>query len=154
MGSFLVSSTTSGDAFKKLLNKETEIGMASRRIKPDEARALKGDGAGNMISPSQEHIVPVDSLVVIVNPDNPVQELTTQQVSDIFAGKVTNWKELGGADAEIALFDRQDGSGTRSVFQSKINNGEEAGVVASATCLLYTSPSLRDRQKSRMPSSA
>jgi len=135
MGSFLVSSTTSGDAFKKLLSKDTEIGMASRRIKPAEARALKGDGAGNMISPNQEHIVAVDSLVVIVNPDNPVQELTTQQVSDIFAGKITNWKELGGDDAEIALFDRQDGSGTRSVFQSKVNNGEEVGVVASATVM-------------------
>ncbi|WP_299722465.1 phosphate ABC transporter substrate-binding/OmpA family protein [uncultured Tateyamaria sp.] len=135
MGSFLVSSTNSNDAFQALMKKESEIGMASRRITPDEARALKKDGAGNMISPSQEHIVAVDSLVVIVNPENSVQELTTQQVADIFAGKITNWKDLGGTDAEIKLYDREEGSDTRSVFQKAVNRGEEAPVAASATVI-------------------
>lgn len=132
MGSYLVSSTTSGDGFKKLLNKETQISMSSRRIKPAEARALKADGAGNMISPSQEHIVAVDSLVVIVNPENSVQELTMAQVSDIFSGKITNWKDLGGDDAEIKIFDRQEGSGTRSVFQTAVNKGQEIAPIAAA----------------------
>lgn len=131
MGSFLVSSTGSGDAFQKLLNNETQIGMSTRRIKPTEARALRNAGSGNMISPNQEHIVAVDSLVVIVHPDNPVQSLTTQQVADIFSGKITNWKEVGGDDAVINVFDRQEGSGTRSVFQTAIN-GEEAPIAANA----------------------
>lgn len=135
MGSFLVSSTASGDAFSKLLNKESEIGMAARRIKPAEARALKKAGAGNMISPSQEHIVAVDSLVVIVHPENPVQELSIEQVADVFSGKITNWKDLGGADAPITLFDRQVGSGTRSVFQGAVNSGEEVAIAASATVM-------------------
>ncbi len=135
MGSFLVSSTSSGDAFKKLLSKETQIGMSSRRIKPAEARALKADGAGNMISPSQEHIVAVDSLVVIVHPENKVQELSMEQVSGIFSGKITNWKQVGGTDAEITLFDRQDGSGTRSVFQNAVNGGKAKPVAASATVI-------------------
>lgn len=120
LGSFLVSSTASGDAFKKLLSKDTEIGMASRRIKPAEARALRDAGAGNMISPSQEHIVAVDSLVIIVHPDNPIQQLTMEQLAGVYSGQITNWSQLGGNDAPIAAFDRQDGSGTRSIFQSAV----------------------------------
>ena len=129
MGSYLVSSTASGDAFRALLNKEGEIGMASRRIKRDEARALRAEGAGNMVSPSQEHIIAVDSLVVIVHPNNPVQQLSMEQVAGIFAGRITNWNELGGDDAEIVLFDRQQDSGTHSVFHNAVygSNTTNAG---------------------------
>jgi phosphate transport system substrate-binding protein len=133
MGSYLVSSTASGDAFKKLLSEETQIGMASRRIKPAEARALRDAGAGNMISPAQEHIVAVDSLVVIIHPDNPVQRLTTQQLAGIYSGQIKNWKDVGGNDAPIALFDRQDGSGTRGVFQAALFGGDGLPVAETAT---------------------
>ena len=127
VGKYLVSSTASGDAFKKLLDGSTEIGMASRRIKPAEARSLRDAGAGNMISPQQEHIVAVDSLVVITHPNNPVSQLTTAQLADIFAGRITNWSEVGGEDAPITLMDRQDGSGTRSVFAKAVfgNDGPD-----------------------------
>jgi len=120
IGSYLVTSTTSGDAFSTLLDKSSQIGLASRRINPEEARELKADGAGNMISPFQEHIVAVDSLVVIVHPDNEVASITMQQLAGIYSGQITNWSELGGSDTPINVFNRQSSSGTHSVFMNAV----------------------------------
>lgn len=116
IGSYLVTSTVSGDAFKRLLDGSTELGMASRRIRPAEARALRDAGAGNMISQSQEHIVAVDSLAVVVHPDNPIQSLRMDHLAGIYSGQITNWSEVGGNDAPIRVLERPDGSGTRSLF--------------------------------------
>ena len=116
LGETLVTSTFSGDAFDTLLDQSAHIGMASRRIRPEEARALRDAGAGNMVSPDNEHIVAVDSLVVIVNPNNPVAELTTEQLSAIYRGEITNWSEVGGEDAPIVVVDRPTESGSRGVF--------------------------------------
>ncbi len=120
IGSYLVSSTGSIDAFRKLLNRTAQIGMSSRRIRPDEARALRDDGAGNMIAPTNEHIFAVDALVVITHPDNPVDELTTDQLRDIYSGAITNWSEVGGNDAAIAVYGRADGTGTRAIFEERL----------------------------------
>lgn len=120
MGSYLVTSTSSGDAFKTLMSGTADIGMASRRIKPAEARELKADGAGNMISPNQEHIVAVDSLVVITHPNNSVDTLTMDQLRAVYSGSVTNWAELGGDDLEIKVVGRQETSGTNSVFKNAV----------------------------------
>lgn len=120
IGSYLVSSTVSGDAFEALLTERAHFGMTSRRITPTEARALRDAGAGNMISPNQEHIVAIDSLVVITHPSNPVREITMAQLGDVFAGRITNWKDLGGSDMPIKVINRQIDSGTRSVFYAAI----------------------------------
>lgn len=58
----------------------------------------------------------IDGVAVAVHPSNPVSALTSEQVKNIFAGKITNWKELGGKDTPITLYTREDGSGTREVF--------------------------------------
>lgn len=126
IGRYAVSSSSSSEAFQALLDKSADIGMASRRIKPAEARALKADGAGNMVSPSQEFIVAVDSLVLIANPSNPVDALSIDQLRGIYTGEITNWAELGGQDQPILMVGRQDGSGTRSVFENRLF-GEERG---------------------------
>jgi phosphate transport system substrate-binding protein len=77
----------------------------------------------------------IDGVAVAVNPKNPVKALTAQQVRDIFAGKVTNWKQVGGKDAPINLFTRDEASGTREVFWKKaLKKGpiaDKANVVAS-----------------------
>ena len=135
MNSYLVSSTATSNAFEALLDKSSEIGMASRRIKPAEARVLRDAGAGNMISPGQEHIVAVDSLVVIVQPENPVQKLGVTQVSQIFSGQITNWKELGGEDAAIVLYERQQDSGSRSVFQTTVSGNASEPMAANAAVM-------------------
>lgn len=132
MGSYLISSTVSSDSFKALEAGTAEIGMASRRIKPKEARALKAAGKGNMINPSQEHILAVEALVVITHPSNPINTLEKNQLRDIYEGRITNWSQLGGDDVEIKVATRPDGSGTRSVYEDKIFLGKEANVRGDA----------------------
>ncbi len=120
LGEYLVSSTSSNDAFEALLEQTASVGMATRRILPQEARALRSDGAGNMIDPSQEHILALDTLVVIVNPNNSVSELTMDQLRDIYSGRITNWSEVGGANAPITLVSRAEDSDTRDVFKNVV----------------------------------
>jgi phosphate transport system substrate-binding protein len=135
LGKILVTSTVSGDAFKALLDKSAEFGMASRRIKPEEARELKAAGAGNMVSPTQEHIIAIDSLVVIVHPENPVKSLTTEQLRNIFGGIIVNWKDVGGPDLPITVLDRQEDSGTRSVFQAAVFGDNGAPPIPTAVII-------------------
>ncbi|PRY91924.1 phosphate ABC transporter substrate-binding protein (PhoT family) [Hasllibacter halocynthiae] len=120
MGEMVVGSTSSSDAFRTLLGASADIGMAARRIRPEEARALRDAGAGNMVDPANEHIVAVDSLVVIVHPDNPVGTLTVAQLSDVYRGEIRNWSEVGGPDLPIRVIDRPSSSGTRDVFAETI----------------------------------
>lgn len=120
IGSYLVNSTSSGTAFSTLLEGGAQIGMSSRRIRPDEARALRDAGAGNMVSPNQEHIVAIDSIVVITHPDNPIQRVSMEDLADIYAGKTTNWSQLGGPDLAITVVDRAEGSGTEAVFKDRV----------------------------------
>lgn len=72
----------------------------------------------------------IDGVAVAVNPANKVTALTKAQVKDVFAGKITNWKELGGTDAPITLYTREDGSGTREVFVERALN--KGSIVQSA----------------------
>ncbi len=61
----------------------------------------------------------IDGVAIAVNPSNKVKAMTKAQLKDVFAGKITNWKELGGADAPISLYTREDGSGTRETFEGR-----------------------------------
>ncbi len=131
LGSILVTSTSSGDAFKALLASTASIGMASRRITPDEARELKAAEKGNMVSLAQEHIVAIDSLVLIVNPANPVQSVSIDDLKKIYLGEITNWSELGGDDLPIKVLGREKDSGTGGVFLNRVF-GDSATVVAAS----------------------
>ncbi len=124
IGTFLVTSTTSGDAFDVLMNNEAAIGMASRRILPQEARSLRDAGLGNMVSPTQEFIIAADSLVVIVNPQNKLSSISVEDLARIFSGEYTNWSQLGGDDAPITVVSVADDSGTDSVFNARVFGGE------------------------------
>ena len=117
---FRVRSTVSSDAFSNLLGKSAEVGLSSRRIKVEEARALKAAGSGSMVKPSNEHILANDSIVIVNNPSNPVKSLTTDQLARIYSGDISNWKEVGGNDAPIRAVHLSSGSGTRSVFETRI----------------------------------
>lgn len=132
LSSFLVTPTSSGDAFTMLLDGTAQLGMSSRRIRPDEVSQLRENGAGDMISPDQEHIIAVDSLVVIAHPTNPVADISIADLRDIYAGKITNWSDLGGDDAPINLISRQDGSGTRSVFENRLFGDDDASLTETA----------------------
>jgi phosphate transport system substrate-binding protein len=132
MGAYLVSSTTSGNAFSALLNKQAEIGMASRRINTNEANALRAAGGGDMVNPSQEHIVAIDSIVVITHPDNPIKSIGMDDLANIYSGKTTNWAQLGGPDLPIRVLDRNADSGTRAVFSDRVF-GKQTGTFTGAT---------------------
>ncbi len=133
LGAYMVTSTSSNDAFTTLLDGSAEVGMSARRIRPDEARALRDAGAGNMISPTQEHIIAVDSLVVITHPDNPVQSITMDQLRAIYRGAITNWADVGGDDAPIILFSRDADTGTSDVFNTGVFGDEAPSLPTSAT---------------------
>ena len=115
----IISNTTAG-ALEGLLSNEIQIGLASRRITPTEARALRDAGAGNMVAPKQEHIIAVDSLVSIVNPSNPLTELTFDQLADIYSGRVTNWADVGGESLAIDVVRRAPDSGELQVFNTTV----------------------------------
>ena len=83
-----------------------DIGLSSRALKEEE----KASGL-------TETVLAYDGIAVIVNPENGVEDLTLAQIADIYTGKITNWSEVGGSDAEIVLIGREAGSGTRSGFE-------------------------------------
>lgn len=130
VGEFLIASKSSGAAFPALETKTAEIGMTARRITRGEAKALRAAGAGNMVSADNEHIVAVDSLVVIVHPSNKVQTISMEQLAGIYSGQITNWNQLGGNDQPITALTRKEGTGTRSVFENAVFEGT-AGSVAT-----------------------
>lgn len=82
------------------------IGTASRELKTEE----KEWGL-------TEHVIALDGIAIAIHPENAVSDLTKEQAAQIFKGEITNWKEVGGADAEIIVVSREDGSGTRGAFE-------------------------------------
>ena len=98
--------TGSGTGIQAVQEGRCDIGLSSRGLKDEE----KAAGL-------QETVLAYDGIAVIVNPANPVEDLTLAQIADIYTGKITNWSELGGSDSEIVLIGREAGSGTRSGFE-------------------------------------
>ena len=106
--------TGSGSGIQAVSEGRCDIGLASRSLKDDE----KSSGL-------TETVLAYDGIAVVVSPENPVSDLTIEQIADIYTGKITNWSEVGGNDAEIVLIGREAGSGTRDGFES-ITGTEEA----------------------------
>lgn len=131
LGNFRVVGSVSSDAFANLLGESAQVGLSSRRIKPDEFQALRRSGAGNMLDPNQEHIIAVDSLVIITHPDNPVRKMTMDQLRDVYSGKIDNWSQLGGEDAPINVVQLMEGAGTKSIFEERLYGGVATGVPAN-----------------------
>ena len=100
---FTYNPTGSGSGIQAVSEGRCDSGLASRSLKDDE----KSSGL-------TETVLAYDGIAVVVSPENPVSDLTLQQIADIYTGKITNWKDVGGNDAEIVLIGREAGSGTRS----------------------------------------
>jgi len=107
-----VSGPGSGAGIAALINGTTDICQASRTIKQKEIDQAKANGVE-----TYEIQVATDALSVVVNPANPVSELTIVQLSAIFTNKITNWKEVGGNDATIVVISRDTNSGTHVFFK-------------------------------------
>lgn len=119
----LVSGLGSSAGIEAVVSGTGDIGTSSRDLKPEE------ETLGLVDIP-----IAYDGIAVIVNPDNPVTELTTEQLRAIFSGEIENWNEVGGRDREINLVNRDEASGTREAF-SKIVMGDEARFDRTATVL-------------------
>ncbi len=109
--------------FDALIDKSAEFGMASRVPNPREAAALRSAGAGDVMSPENNTVVAVESVAMIVHPSNPVNALSLDQIARIYRGEISNWAEVGGANAPILVLSRNDDSGTRDVFDQVVANG-------------------------------
>ena len=111
---FTYNPTGSGSGITAVTEGRCDIGLSSRDLKDEElAQGLT------------ETVLAKDGIAIVVNPENKVEDLTVEQIADIFTGKITNWKEVGGDDVEIVLIGREAGSGTRDGFES-ITGTEEA----------------------------
>lgn len=116
-----------GVGISALMDNTTDIAMASRPIKFSEKMKIKA--AGEEVN---EVIVAYDALAVVVHPSNPVKQLTRQQLEDIFRGKITNWKQVGGEDAKIIVYSRETSSGTYEFFKESVlrNKNYMSGVLS------------------------
>ena len=111
----------SGTGIAALINGTVDIANASRAMKSEEVDRARANG----IEPV-EHIVAGDAIAVVVNPTNPVNALTIDQLSDIFTGKITRWREVGGDDRPIVLLSRESNSGTHIYFlENVVRKGEK-----------------------------
>ncbi|RZN16433.1 MAG: phosphate ABC transporter substrate-binding protein [Methanosarcinales archaeon] len=119
-----VSGGGSGHGIKSVGAGEINIGAASRDIKSEEMGIypdLKAVGVGK------------DSVAIVVNGANPINGLTMEEVSKIFAGEIKNWKEVGGKDSKIRVLTREDGSGTREVFEKYVLKPSLKGISKEAS---------------------
>jgi phosphate transport system substrate-binding protein len=105
----------SGTGIASLINGTVDIANASREIKEEEISEAEQNG----ISPV-EFTVARDAIAIIVNPKNPVSDLSIEQISDIYSGKINNWKELGGEDRPIVRLSRETNSGTHVYFLEEV----------------------------------
>ena len=132
----------SGTGLSSLISGTCDIAMSSRNIKEKEITLAKQKG----INPFEIKVA-LDGLAVVVNPKNPVSKLTIGQLAQIFTGKITNWKELGGTDAKIVILSREVNSGTHVYFKEHVlrkgdPNGKEE--FAPAALLLSSSQAIAD----------
>jgi len=130
---FSIVANGSPNAFTALKDSNAEVGMASRPINDKEVQALYQAGLGNMRSATNEAIVALDGIAVIVNNNNPVSSLTRDQIGKVFRGQVTDWSSVGGNAGAIHLYGRnlKQGSGTLDTFAALVLGGDKTAFAHS-----------------------
>jgi phosphate transport system substrate-binding protein len=127
----------SGTGIASLINGTVGIANASRQIKSEEIEQAKSNGVDPL-----EHIIARDAIAVIVNPENPINQLTLKQISDIYSGKISNWSEVGGEDRPIVRLSRETNSGTHVYFLEtvlRLGSKEDKTLFSMDTLLLPSS---------------
>ena len=127
----------SGTGIAALINKTVDIANASRQIKEEEIAEAQSNGVDPL-----EHIIARDAIAVIVNPENPVSQLTLQQIADMYSGKINNWQEVGGEDRPIVRLSRETNSGTHVYFLEtvlRLGLKEDKTLFSTDTLLLPSS---------------
>lgn len=135
--SIAVTGGGSGTGIAALINGTVEMANASRAMKENEY----ADAAANGVE-AVEHVVAIDALAVIVHPDNPVSQLTIDQLADMYTGRITNWQDVGGIDASIVLLSRETNSGTHVYFLEEVvrrGESDNKDIFAPQTLLMTSS---------------
>ena len=105
----------SGTGIAALINGTVDIANASRRMKEEEKESAINNGSNPV-----EFVIARDAIAIIVNPENPIDNLTLKQISDIYSGKINNWQEIGGEDRPIVRLSRETNSGTHVYFLEQV----------------------------------
>jgi len=132
----------SGTGLSSLISGTCDIAMSSRNIKEKEIVLAKQKG----INPNEIKVA-LDGLAVVVNPGNPISKLTLVQLADIFTGRITNWKEIGGKDEKIVLLSREVNSGTHVYFKEHVlrkNDPNSKEEFAPTALMLSSSQAIAD----------
>lgn len=127
----------SGTGIAALINGTVDIANASRRMKEEEKDSAIQNGSNPV-----EFVIARDAIAVIVNPENPVDNLSLEQISDIYSGKITNWQEVGGEDRPIVRLSRETNSGTHVYFLEEVvrlGDKENSTLFSPNTLLLPSS---------------
>ncbi len=127
----------SGTGIAALINQTVDMANASREIKPEEISQAEASGVRPV-----EHVVAGDAIAVVVHPSNPVSRLTIPQLSDIFSGKITNWRAVGGEDRPIVILSRESNSGTHVFFLEEVvrqGDGDDTTLFSPNTLLMPSS---------------
>lgn len=135
--SLSVTGGGSGTGIAALINNTVDIANASRAIKAEE----KAEATANGLAPV-EFVVARDAIAIIVHPDNPVNHLSLPQLSAMYSGQITNWREVGGEDRPIVLLSRETNSGTHVYFlENVLRLGQKDNLIlfSPATLLLPSS---------------
>lgn len=133
----------SGTGIAAMIQGTTDIAEASRAMKDKEIAQAKQRGINPL-----EHEVALDALSVIVNPSNPVNKITIDQLSDIFTGKITNWKQIGGPDEKVVLLSRDKNSGSHVFFlEHVVRRGNDKGLeeYAKTALMMPSSEAIADQ---------
>ncbi|NWC45124.1 substrate-binding domain-containing protein [Pseudomonas edaphica] len=115
-----VAAHGSSTGFSALKKSNADLAAASRPIKDSELVDL--EPLGDLKSPEAEHVIAIDGLAIILNPQNPLNTLNTEQLAQIFNGEVSHWEDVGGVDGAIHLYARDDQSGTYDTFKELVLN--------------------------------
>ena len=143
--SIAVTGGGSGTGISAILSGTCDIAQSSRDVKPEEKTKAESSG-----KPLKEVTVGYDGIAVIVNPANPISQLTVDQLADIFSGKIKNWKEVGGKDTAMLVLSRERNSGTHVFFLEHIvrhGNAKGPEEFSSSALMMPSSQAIAEEVK-------
>ena len=128
-------------SFEELTAGTAQIGMSSRAIRPAEIEALAAAGAGDFAGEAAiaEHVIALDGIAIVTHPDNPLRELSREQVRRLFFGEIADWTQLGGSPGAVTLYARDDQSGTFQFFHEQVLDKDLRWDAASANARRFES---------------
>jgi phosphate transport system substrate-binding protein len=142
-----ISAHGSSTGFKSLLEGSSDIAASSRPIKPKEQQYFKDIDLSDI---NHEFIAAIDGLPIITHPDNPIDALTTQQLGQIFSGKINNWASVGGKNQTIIIHARDNNSGTFDTFKTKVLKDQHT---LSSNSIRYESNQILSEAVTKQPGS-